>query len=60
MIKWTAFRENDVITFYFHSPFTKSVCFQFKTFDDYYVYAKNGEKYEKYILSSAKEVGVIR
>jgi hypothetical protein len=60
MIKWTTFKEGDVVTFYFHRPFTQNICFQFKTFDDYYVYGKRGEKHERYILAKAVEVGVIR
>jgi hypothetical protein len=59
-INWNTFKPGDVVTFYFNSPFRKNICFQFKTWDDYWVYGVNGEKYERYILVQAKEVGVIR
>jgi hypothetical protein len=59
-INWNILKPGDVVTFYFSSPTEKNICFQFKTWDDYYIYGTKGEKYERYILCRAIEVGVMR
>jgi hypothetical protein len=59
-INWNTFRPGDVVSFYFNSTFRETICFQFKTWDDYYVYGKLGEKWPRYILTQSVEVGVIR